>query len=297
MSTTKVILAGAAGAVAVGAVLLWRRTQQAKEQGGSFCASVAQPLGRTVGFDIPPSMCGAVDALAGAVIGAVKDAATHADEDAENTRINGAVDVPLTEQARWLTRDGMSNLSGTSTFFKAATVLRYKNGCEPFEGAPGWKKCAPGTTSMRYTRPAFLVHPTTPKATTPAELQAGAVHVIDIAQLMTAGPSDPVTLLERFPDGSYIIAGKRHTCPSGQEPQVSRVTDHRTGQTTVKVTCAAPRGDSGWSELSGEERTTAIEDANRKGAPTSSTSGGGDVNDPSTWPPGYRWNGSHWERA
>jgi hypothetical protein len=64
VSTTKVILAGALGAVVVGAVIVVRnRAQQAQQQGSNFCASVAQPLGRLVGFDIPPSMCGAVNGL------------------------------------------------------------------------------------------------------------------------------------------------------------------------------------------------------------------------------------------
>lgn len=282
------------GAAGVGAFLLWRRSKEVAAKGGNFCADVAQPLGRMVGFDIPPAVCGlqdAIGAVAGAVVDAVKDGWTHADEDRENTRLNGAVAVPLTEEVRWLTRTGMSNLSGTGTFYKAATVLRYQNGCEPFEGAPGWGKCAPGTVTMRYADPAFIVKPGTPKALTPYELRDAAVAPVNIARHLTGGDGDPTTLRTKAADGSVFIAGKKYTCPEGQFPK--EVTDHRSGQPVLSVTCAP---GTSLLDLSpwGEPETVP---AQPKSTTTNTTS---DPNDPSTWPKGYRWNPGppgHWERA
>lgn len=225
----------ALGALAIGGVgyLYWRARQA---QGSSLCASVLQPLGRTVGFDIPPSMCSGIDAIAGKVIGPIVEAVADSakswqEKDAENRAKNGAVAVPMTQDvldtvqckeivpgigtALPTTRDAGPMLHGTA--------LRYQNGCEPFAGAPGFGKCAPGTFDM----------------TTKNAACASAKGVPQMGSLLNGHePQDPATNYAK-----NIVAGVKVTCPSGQalDPRnVLSTYDTRTGKTTVTPRCAPP---------------------------------------------------------
>ncbi len=79
---------------------------------------------------------------------------------AANDALNGAVAIPNARVSeRTLMRparlDGPvgAMAAGASVGVCFGGAYRYKNGCEPFKNAPGWKKCAAGTNDMTGPNP------------------------------------------------------------------------------------------------------------------------------------------------
>lgn len=82
--------------------------------------------------------------------------------DASNKSLNGAVDIPVTPamtnclgfQTHADSNGGVADVGiGDQPTFPViaplqGTVLRFKNGCVPYAGAPGFEKCVPGTQDM-----------------------------------------------------------------------------------------------------------------------------------------------------
>lgn len=155
-----------------------------------------------------------------------------AKRDAKNQQLNGAIDLPMT------------NLVG---YAYQGAALRYKNGCVPFAGAPGFDKCAAGTESMwksdtdldhdhdagfrDYTYPAFRN-----KADELAWWKAqrdklddrgdwNGLRATRLAGAMFSGSTepqnpDPVTRGTVLADGTWAgtVRGVKMTCPAGQAP-------------------------------------------------------------------------------
>lgn len=282
------LLAALVGAAGVGGYLVYQRAKAAQKTGGA-CASIFQPLGRMVGFDIPPAACGAIDSLVAKVLEGF-DA-----KDAKNKQLNGAVEIELDELTRGLSVGvgaGNADRGGAGPYLRGS-VLRFASGCTPIEGTPGWTKCAPGTASMQTESvEAFTISQPPPKLTglSPVDMaravQAAAVAKVSAERHMSSLPGDPTTSYDKLADGSYIIAGQRYVCPAGQvvEPHnTTIVRDSRTGKTTVVARCAAPGASTlppppptvGDSPFGGQTIQT--------GAPTAP-------------PPGYHWVVDHWER-
>jgi hypothetical protein len=159
--------------------------------------------------------------------------------DAANTALNGAPDVVSDRTMPVCTsrsqadanahRPYMNKSSGTPAvpFF---AVLRYKNGCVPFQGAPGWEKCVAGTKPMM----------------TYAVTNASG-HVADPKLAMTGKRGDPTTGFipqqgqgqnafykcggPAAPAQAGYYRGKRWECPAGTVP---------TGFGGDQLTCVEP---------------------------------------------------------
>lgn len=73
--------------------------------------------------------------------------------DDTNKTLNGDVEIPRHDgilSLGWESPHGgkRDDVGKGQVPFLAGTVVKFKNGCTPFEGSPGWSKCAKGTTSM-----------------------------------------------------------------------------------------------------------------------------------------------------
>jgi hypothetical protein len=169
--------------------------------------------------------CKAVKVIEGLNSSVDKNDKEVASRDAKNLQLNGDVEIPQQQ-----------GLQGS--------VLRFKNGCVPYAGAPGFGKCAPGTQSMwmhdthtaidayDYTQPAFRnpsdrdawLHGGWDKLSSAERgVQVGGVRV-HAAALLT-GSTDP-TAPDPATSGSAVagagwtgyVKGRPVTCPAGQAP-------------------------------------------------------------------------------
>lgn len=130
------ILLGAG--VAGGALYLLHRKQEAAANG--FCekaAAAAEKLSPGSG-GAALAACKALDAIKDAIV------IDWNKRDADNKALNGEVEIPLSGA---LARRTVSPLRANEPALRG-TVARFKNGCSPFAGTPGWSKCKQGTHSM-----------------------------------------------------------------------------------------------------------------------------------------------------
>ncbi len=278
-------------AVAAGAALVLRARQKAAAPGAGLCAGTLQPLGQALGFYIPPQTCGAIDVFAGKLT----NFRNYDAKDAKNRELNGEIEIPLGPEVKSMstvlelalgaqTPSGLDSPSQAITQGKfvepmKGSVLRFKSGCEPFTGAPGFAKCAKGTQDMRVNGDQFLlVTPgVVPKSV--ADLKENYAKLVRgkaiMGDLMTGRPGDAATSHHRFEAG-YFIGGRLVKCQPGNvlKPEdIQVVTDHRTGATSIRATCSDPNGPalSTPPPVAGSGTQTAYSSA------------------PSAPPPGYRW--------
>ncbi len=228
-TATFLLLAG--GVVAAGGVafVVVKRKQAAAASGGDgLCASVAQPIGRMYGFDIPPAACGLVNQVAGRLVDAFTD------KDAKNRQLNGEIEIPLTPETKSIAA-GYGGTEFVGVDYLDGSVLRFKNGCEPFDGAPGKNKCAAGTFSMR--KPVGFITKTPGVRPAPfdvayvnAKFKAliGETHkdgLVRNSAMFTAEYGDPTTSVQLG-----ILGGVKATCPAGEKVLgFSPVRDERSG--------------------------------------------------------------------
>jgi hypothetical protein len=248
------LLLVAAGA---GVAFVWWRNRQAadtrmpgededsKVEGvkGLACAGLSAA---SLGF-ISPEACQAGISAGGKlldVIGTLNDNTKEAEEriarfDAENVALNGEVEIV----------NGVPQLAGstatrTATWPRPTTgsALRFANGCEPFAGAPGWNKCAPGTHDMRVSQADRRWGSSSERARAASRPDAPANpdNLVAWGSLLTGSVNprypDPSTAgpIPR-PDGLlYYVRGKAITCPAGSAPAMwdangNPIGDHRTG--------------------------------------------------------------------
>lgn len=296
MSALPWILGGLAAAGGVAYVVI-RKHNAAAAQGGSACASIAQPIGRLYGFDIPPSACGAVDAVLGKVAGAFTD------HDAKNRQLNGEIAIPLDAPTKSIARtfrQGQPN----AVDFLTGSVLEFKNGCQPFAGAPGFGKCAPGTTSMLNGPGGFMGNP--PGERPPSTKQLNKEFMLALAtrvarpdKLMTGEAWDPASSA-----ALGILGGVKATCPTGQKVLgFSPVRDGRSGELVraIITNCGA---DASAPDRLAQTTTNVGEGGRSDGGLTHTQTAFGSTGalpaDPP--PPGYHWvaatgtSAGHWER-
>lgn len=123
--TTLLLLGG--GAVAIGVGVLYLRRKQAEQKqdgGGGWCVAAGiaaglSPAAAEQGCDV---VGGLVDKLIPEPVGN------------RNRELNGECEVYLDKE-----------LAGRLGGRPSELCARYKNGCEPVQGAPGWSKCVDGT--------------------------------------------------------------------------------------------------------------------------------------------------------
>lgn len=286
-----------AGVAGVGILLLraMRRPEPAP-QDPSVCDALPEPY-RTY--------CKAASGLLDGIAGLNDKGKKHADEeknrDATNQQLNGAVKVAMPGTPGGADTSVAWGVAGNGEpcekcLYDAdkhyirhygnsakGTVMEFENGCQPFEGAPGWSKCAPGTKSMWATdideafgyfseygdvdnsaEPAFLTlealeaqakkdksdgvkHANGVQVYRPAVAAAfgtGSARLAG-ADVMTTGPY-------RAKDGRlwWLVKGKRIDCPVGQAPDVIRdgalgVVDHRTNPNAPK--CVPVDSATAWT--------------------------------------------------
>jgi hypothetical protein len=235
-----------------GLALLYWRNKNAPPQLPSGDACDALCSAQSLATGITPELCRAGLAYkackaAGGALGAVKDAITTdwARYDRENRELNGELETPLpvgVQQRVTVNGTGVQGLHGSAT--------KFKNGCVPFEGAPGWEKCAPGTHSMVSSGGGLRTRRVNDiAATEPAEL--GRAFTRAGGDPLWQGPftSDGLTPIDfKSPTGQtlttsvpskfdlplaqgetgWIAEGVAFKCPAGTEPAWG-VRDHRTG--------------------------------------------------------------------
>lgn len=138
-----------AGGAVAGAAVLAVRSRRAAASGGGLCDKAAQLDPRA----------GAACQVAAGLLGALGEALPDGPGEvaAENARLNGPTD-PAHPAVRAIA--SLSMASGTPGGSDIRPPIepaeRYKNGCVPAPGNPGWSKCAPGTRPQwwdlgRYT--------------------------------------------------------------------------------------------------------------------------------------------------
>lgn len=230
------------GGAVVGVGFLWWRNRQAEEEakkkqeeqgdlGDAACAVL-----KAAGLPVPDG-CGSI---VNTIIGGAKklaDEVFYSDADrvkdlaaanAKNNALNGEAEL---EGGALLN----SNIDIASAYSSAlnSEVLKYKNGCTPFAGSPGWSACAPGTIDMwghtgnaraevRSTRARqpdaepFSSFDDDYALAHPGNLLSGSTRK-DSADVATKGP-----LPYRAADGSivnrYLVRGVKVECPQGQAP-------------------------------------------------------------------------------
>lgn len=248
MASPWVIVAGlAAGGVAL---YFYEKKKQQQQQSPSECKAICKA---TLSGDEEKACELACDA-AGYIpdpfhdsVGDRQAAITKGDQG--NLQLNGDVELYLPEELQH--PPALSQSGGVQTM--DGSVLRFKKGCVPFKGAPGWEKCKPGTQSMwssdtdvdqAYNHgalPAFandqllsvwVDHHDTGSplddATKAATLSGNANE--DHPDVTTQGPfpagrtfgvtkNTPGT---KVPTGSegWIVRGKPMICPQGQAPDL-----------------------------------------------------------------------------
>jgi hypothetical protein len=131
------LIAAGVGAAGLGVVLLVRKQAAASTGGGGL------PCDKLTAGSPEQIACKAAQGILG-IFGALAKLGDPqwAKKDAENKAANGATTIPLASGAQ-----SCNGFVGAYMPLQG-TVLRFANGCEPYAGAPGWSKCAPGTHSM-----------------------------------------------------------------------------------------------------------------------------------------------------
>lgn len=175
--------------------------------------------------------------------------------DADNKAKNGEVELELGALARRnICRSTDVRTQKYDLRSLRGTVLRFKNGCVPFKGFPGWEKCAAGTTSntadgcadpKRYGWGRIggdgKCAPNDGCGKLYDGRGASQAFTGDQGDPFTAGPfwaGEQITSLDEFdqfpfplpipPGGSgWYHAGYPLTCPQGYV--LGQVTDHRAG--------------------------------------------------------------------
>lgn len=129
-------LIGAGAGAAV--VLLTRKSEAAPaSSGGSICDKL--PAGST-----EQAACKGIGGILGIVSGVANALAPQwGRKDDENIAKNGARVHANAGHCGY-----SMHVAGRQRPLIASGTLRHANGCVPYEGAPGWEKCAPGTHSM-----------------------------------------------------------------------------------------------------------------------------------------------------
>lgn len=143
-ASTVLIGAGvAAGGVLLVRALLKRRTE---EQGGDPCAAA-----RDIAEKAMPGTGAAAYLACKALSGIHLGEKDWTADDEDNKRLNGEIDLPA-KGVQWL---AMSSALAKTPYLNG-TVLRFKNGCVPIKGAPGWERCAQGTHNMTFSGDGYM---------------------------------------------------------------------------------------------------------------------------------------------
>ncbi len=243
---SKAFLVAAAVLTGGVALLLWRRSASGNAPSvpvsTALCDGV-QAISTAAGYPIPSPACQLVH-------NGLKSSDTKSEE---NRLLNGGVvlvEVPdalrlmsVAGRVEYATGGMMTGSGQTMTVGRDGTRIgtmlqgnhaRYGNGCEPFKGAPGWGKCAPGTHEMsggpvgqRLTRPGALAAEgfefgdlvTNPERLTalfaPEAMARWAQAPVQLSQLLSGTDADPMTITHVPLDGKYYVAGKPLECPAG----------------------------------------------------------------------------------
>lgn len=186
--------------------------------------------------------------VASGVIGgltAIGDALVTSDKewgqrDTENAALNGGVDVKLESALRdrmWLQSGGNDphTQSWQPWFAPTVTALKFKNGCVPIKGSPGWLNCAPGTHDIAKDDPEDPRPEAAGgrKSSDPFEPFTDGYKATNRAGFMTGGDTDAAT--QNLPGGVSYVAGKKYSCAKG----VIITRDHRPGhEGEVSAECA-----------------------------------------------------------
>lgn len=243
--------------------------------------------------------CEGLNAL-GDLVGGINNQLNQAEErEAErskkNEELNGEIAIPNTVPL-YQSQQAVKPTTGSA--------LRFKNGCEPFEGAPGWTKCEPGTNDMRthVVDGRFPASYEKVRAAAPTREQyfANPEKPIDWSGLLKGSVSpeypDPATQGPfPMPDGTawWWIRGEKLQCPTGQAPAMwnadgSPIRDQRTGLPScapggiVAVDPNSPGSQGGTNPVDttpGDHETASL-----------------DCNADGTAPAGYTWTGTAWRR-
>ena len=255
------------GGVGLGLLLLQRRAaaQTPPPSSGSSCDAVAAAAEK---LGVPAAAAKTACELGlGSTVEALvrwwkgKDSAAI---DGTNKSLNGEVELELGGMAR---RTACVPRSPSDPQFNRrylrGTVLRFQNGCVPFEGAPGWEKCAPGTLSNHgegggcgdpRVQRGHLQPDGSWKITGASD---GRGTPLDVSQMFTGGLGDPTTVgpftadgertlssdddFKSFPfplpipagSAGWYVAGRPIVCASTTEPSIVR--NHVTG--TISAIC------------------------------------------------------------
>lgn len=241
--------AGVAGV----ALLVYRHLQQQKAATGTSDPCIAA---RDLANAAQPGSGAAAYAACKALGAVITDWDAR---DRRNRELNGDVELPLALAAAAHT---VSPTRGNAPALRG-TVARFKNGCAPFEGAPGWEKCAPGTESM-----ALSGQLQTRKLGAPNELEPtewGHAFTADDGDPFTQGPykSDgklsvkiqtpsgvaQVTVPDKFDlplaagETGWVSNGRAFKCAPGTSPAWS-MRDHRDPAAVPPCTVG---GESPWT--------------------------------------------------
>ena len=139
------------GGVLIGAMELRRR---AAATAGGAAPPTGSPCDKLQAFGpYAYAYCKAGEAVKGIgekIWGGIDHPGESSEDDANNIALNGGVDLPLTAEVLARTAQVQNNTSsaGGPLLFRGSAI-RYKNGGVPFNGFPGYEKCAPGTKNMR----------------------------------------------------------------------------------------------------------------------------------------------------
>lgn len=233
MALSGALTAALAGlAVGVGAVYLSRRKQETAAAGdgpgkdgtdlGDLCAQIPEAGAYAT---IVKAGCEGLNAGA-EIISNMNDQLAQAEDreklrSDENEALNGEITIPNTVP--------LGHQSQTAVKPTTGSALRFANGCEPFEGAPGWTNCAPGTHDMRT----HVVDGRFPRSyekvraagRTPDEYRNNPESPVDWAGLLKGSVSpaypDPATTGPfAMPDGTSVwyVRGQQVKCNAGDAP-------------------------------------------------------------------------------
>lgn len=265
MVSTPALLLGA-GIAGVG-VLLLRRRAAAQEQPSSDKCELARALAEKAQPGSGAAAYVACKAL-GKVIDTIKPT-DWTELDKQNRELNGDIEIPLTLALGART---FTTLAGNVPTMRGSAV-RFVNGCVPFEGAPGWDKCRPGTHDMRIQNGKNVQTRKLgdPSSSSPARWERAFSRLegdpftqgpyTRDSKMLIKGPGG-VTLKvaePKFPlelgagEVGWYAGGRPFKCAEGKTPAFN-LHDHREGAdgippcdavTATAGTVAAPLGSSG----------------------------------------------------
>lgn len=240
MAVSGGILAAVLGAAGAAAYVLWRKSEDAKGKppsgaGADPCEGITNPYGYAV-------------CKGAGIVNSFLDGLANWDKaaDAKNRELNGAVKVPLAERLKKASICPGTTAGSPTRPAIWGTVVEFENGCQPFDGAPGWSKCKPGTTSMVTANCGSDMKGPALAPTVEARTAAGNVNIYPSASL-SGRPGDA------FTSGPYVnpttgegwswVLGQEIKCPSGQvadQDSIAFVRDHVTGKTSAIAKCHKP---------------------------------------------------------